>query len=348
MESRTDRRGFLGVALAGSAATGAFLSHEDRTLAAALQKNGQTPSTGPATYQSPASAKPYSGDPLPTGKIGPLTISRLVLGGNLIGGWAHSRDLMYVSGLVRAYNTEPKVFETLALAEQSGINTIQVDPACVDFIEKYRRDHAGTIQMIVCFHPDRDDEKVRRQVDDLVSRGANALYTHGEFTDRLVMADDLRPLSRALEIARSAGVPAGLGSHSLQTPIASEKAGLGPDFYVKTFHPDSYWSATPEQNREEWCWYNGRRPEHDQYHDNIFDLHPDQTAEFFAGVKVPWIAFKVMAAGALNPQIGFTHAFSRGADFILAGMFDFQLALDVDIAVKAIRRAQKRERPWFG
>ena len=45
---------------------------------------------------------------LPKGKIGEHEISRLVAGGNLIGGWAHSRDLRYVPALFRAYNSEKK------------------------------------------------------------------------------------------------------------------------------------------------------------------------------------------------------------------------------------------------
>ena len=40
---------------------------------------------------------------LPRGKIGEHELSRLVLGGNLIGGWAHSRDLIYVPSLFRAW-----------------------------------------------------------------------------------------------------------------------------------------------------------------------------------------------------------------------------------------------------
>ena len=63
---------------------------------------------------------------LPKGKIGEHEISRLVAGGNLIGGWAHARDLQYVSSLFRAYNTEKKIFETLMLAEKAGINTINI------------------------------------------------------------------------------------------------------------------------------------------------------------------------------------------------------------------------------
>ena len=63
---------------------------------------------------------------LPKGKIGNHEISRLVAGGNLIGGWAHARDLIYASSLFKAYNTEKKVYETLMLAEQAGINTINI------------------------------------------------------------------------------------------------------------------------------------------------------------------------------------------------------------------------------
>jgi len=38
---------------------------------------------------------------LPAGKIGNVTISRLICGGNLVSGYAHSRDLIYVSPLLK-------------------------------------------------------------------------------------------------------------------------------------------------------------------------------------------------------------------------------------------------------
>jgi NAD(P)H-dependent flavin oxidoreductase YrpB (nitropropane dioxygenase family) len=63
-------------------------------------------------------------------------------------------------------------------------------------------------------------------------------------------------------------------------------------------------------------------------------------------VTKPWVAFKVLAAGAINPQQGFAHAFRSGADFIAVGMFDFQLKQDCELAARAIRRAQTRSRPW--
>jgi hypothetical protein len=61
---------------------------------------------------------------MPTGKIGGQEFSRLMMGGNLISGYAHSRDLSYVSNLMRRYNTPAKVRQTLELGEAYGITAI--------------------------------------------------------------------------------------------------------------------------------------------------------------------------------------------------------------------------------
>lgn len=50
-------------------------------------------------------------------------------------------------------------------------------------------------------------------------------------------------------------------------------------------------------------------------------------------------------AGAIPPRAGFTHAFSNGADFVLAGMFDRQIAEDVAIAKEVLSKVQ-RPYPW--
>jgi hypothetical protein len=269
------------------------------------------------------------------------------MGGNLIGGYAHSRDLLYVARLLREYNTDSKIFETFEIAEQSGVNMVQVSSGSVDHVVRYRKERGGKIQMMVCVDVDQADVgKVKDQIREFVDKGVELLYTHGERTDRQMMAGHVDVVGRTVDLIKAAGVPAGIGSHSLETPIASEKHGLNPDYYVKTFHPDNYWSATPAGKREEWCWYNGSSPDHDRYHDNIFDLNPGRTIDFMKSVTKPWFAFKVMAAGALPAQIGINFAFQHGADFVIAGMFDFQIAADVEIAVKALRRTKVRERPW--
>jgi len=65
-------------------------------------------------------------------------------------------------------------------------------------------------------------------------------------------------------------------------------------------------------------------------------------------VKVPWIAFKVLAAGAISPTSGFKFAFQEGADFIAVGMCDFHVEDNVKVVKSLFARGIKRERPWTG
>jgi hypothetical protein len=122
-------------------------------------------------------------------------------------------------------------------------------------------------------------------------------------------------------------------------PVACEKAGIDVDFYMKTLHSDNYWSATPKEDRPE----SGLPP-----HDNMFCTTPEETVEFMKKVDKPWIAYKVMAAGAIHPKDAFKYAYENGADFICAGMFDFQVREDVILAEDTLSGKMNRQRPWRG
>jgi len=67
-----------------------------------------------------------------------------------------------------------------------------------------------------------------------------------------------------------------------------------------------------------------------------------------ATVEKPWVAFKVMAAGAIHPQVALHHAFHNGADFVIAGMFDFQVEQDAKLAISTVPKFLNRQRPWRG
>jgi hypothetical protein len=337
MNDKTNRRSFLNTAMCGAAGAGVAWTLEERILLAALE-DGAGQDAPPKPSIAPGS--------LPCGKIGNVSVSRLFMGSNLIGGWSHSRDLLYMSQLFKAYNTERKIFDSLEIAEQCGINTI-IDPG-QELIDKYRRERNGKMQTLVCFGVEYDKVKLRDQIKSLVDHGNAMIYTHGEATDRAIMDGKMDTIGLTLDLIHEQGVPAGVGAHSLETPIVCEKNKLPADFYVKTFHMDRYWSATPVQRREEYCWYKPQADDHDGYHDNMWCLDAEKTASFMETVAKPWIAFKVMAAGAIAPQMAFSHAYRNGADFIVAGMFDFQIEDDVKIAIDALRKIDARKRPWCG
>jgi NAD(P)H-dependent flavin oxidoreductase YrpB (nitropropane dioxygenase family) len=85
-------------------------------------------------------------------------------------------------------------------------------------------------------------------------------------------------------------------------------------------------------------------------HDNSWCNDPQAVVDFIAGVAKPWIAFKILAAGAIAPRAAFPYAFNSGADFILVGMFDWQVAEDAALASRVIRiiggADSKRTRKW--
>ncbi len=252
---------------------------------------------------------------LPFGKILDKQVSRVIAGGNLIGGWSHARDLIYVSKLFKAYNTENK------------------------------RIFGSNLQTITQVHPKKED--IYSHVDKVIDLGVDFIQIQGNCCDWRVRDNEIDVLVKCIDHIRQQGYPAGLGAHSVQALIACDQAGIEPDFFMKTFHHDNYWSAHPEKNRFPFTVDGKRSGNHDDFHDNMFCLFAEETDEFMKKKEIPWIAFKVLAGGAIHPEDGFRYAFEKGADFICVGMFDWQIVEDVNIALDVLDGLGARERRWY-
>jgi uncharacterized membrane protein YphA (DoxX/SURF4 family) len=302
-------------------------SYEERLLQA---NTTQPDASSGATIKSfsYASLKDLKGT-LPKAKIGDLELSRMIAGGNLMGGWAHARDLIYVSKLVKSYHHDQKIFETFKIAEACGVNTILTNPQLNRVINKYWRTQGGNIQFISDCGYQMDPVK---GIELSIEGGAHACYVQGGIADQFVIDGRVDELGECVEIIRKNGIPGGIGGHRIETIKACVEAGIKPDFWVKTIHHVDYWSAIPEEEN-----------------DNIWCYDPDETVAYMENLEEPWIGFKTLAAGAIHPDVGFPYAFKAGADFICVGMYDFQVVEDVNLVLEVLGDESlktDRRRPW--
>jgi hypothetical protein len=176
-----------------------------------------------------------------------------------------------------------------------------------------------------------------------IDNGASACYIHGGYADSYVRAGRIDKIAAALEFIKSNGIPGGIGAHRLETVKACVDYGLDPDFWMKTLHTKSYLNVKHELDPDQIT-----RNDEVMYK-NIFCDHTEETVRYMSALSQPWIAFKILAAGAIEPEQGFRYAFEKGADFICVGMYDFQVVDNANLATRVLKTEFKnhRPRPWL-
>lgn len=278
--------------------------------------------------------------PVPKGRLGNLEIGRMICGSNLISGFAHSRDLIYVSQLLKTYFTEKKVLETFWLCEQCGIDATAVSarPEPVRILNEYRK-AGGTMKWIAPTYPKEED--YRSNIDFAIDNGAGAAMIMGNIGDKWAREGKFDLIAEVLAYIKTKGVPAGLAGHELATIRGAEEHQVGADFYMKTLHSRDYWSWQPGQEKDKMIIDNYAI-------DNYWERTPEETITYMESIDKPWIAFKVLAAGAVHPKKGFRYAFENGADFICVGMFDYQIVENANILTATLDSPEfRRSRQWM-
>jgi len=285
---------------------------------------------------------------MPTGKIGNMSVGRLISGSNLISMNMHARDLHYVRSLASHYNTEERIFMTLKKCEELGANTIVLKNHNFKHLRlsRYWDEWGGKMQWLADVIT-TDINRYEKLVVEHLELGASSVYLWGGASDIWYHQNKQENIVRAFEIMKKYDVPVGICAHRLEPIEFCVREGLDPDYYMKTLHHDRYWSAHPEENRRFMEMYEKDSPHHAEYHDNMYCHDHEETVAFMQDVNVPWIAFKVLAAGAIQPKDGIDYAFQSGADFICLGMFDFQVKEDAEITRESVARAKGRKRRWF-
>ncbi|MCX6911221.1 MAG: hypothetical protein NTY01_24705, partial [Verrucomicrobia bacterium] len=148
-----------------------------------LATTGAMLAAGASAVAAEAGAPAKGASALPKGKICGMEVSRILLGGNLLTHFTHSRELKYVYTLTRHYNTDEKILETLAVAEQNGVNTLVIHtvPAALKVLQQHRKERGGRMQWIICTTAPIEPglQKYRESVQKMVDDGTDAIYVWG-------------------------------------------------------------------------------------------------------------------------------------------------------------------------
>ncbi len=221
---------------------------------------------------------------LPTIKLGPHSVTRLILGGNPIYGYSHFNKLL--SQHMTDWHTPERVVELLKRCEQAGINTWQNSYAerTLEDIDRVRK--AGVKFNWLCLGKG-DWDRYPERIADAAKRKPIGIAPHGALAERLHRQNKLTALTDLLKRIRDQGVLVGLSAHNPAVIELAEEKGWDVDYYMC-------------------CLYYLTRPR-EEYRKLLGDALPlgeiylpDDPPRMFRVIraaKKPCLAYKLLAAG---------------------------------------------------
>src|SRR5262249_20522492 len=148
---------------------------------------------------APADVQAAAQSPLPTVKVGPHAVTRLILGGNPI--YGHSHFNKHFSQHLIDWHTPEHVQQLLKRAEQAGINTWQNSYAgrTLQALDHYR-EAGGKMNWPGLGKGDWDQKP--QLIDEAAKRKPIGIAPHGSLAERLHRQDKLTVLTDLLKRIR--------------------------------------------------------------------------------------------------------------------------------------------------
>ncbi len=166
---------------------------------------------------------------LPTIKLGPHSVTRLIIGGNPVYGYSHFNRLL--SQHQTDWHTPERVVELMKRCEQAGLNCWQNSYAerTLQDLDRYRA-AGGTMHWLCLGKPDWD--RYPDRIDDAARRKPIGIAPHGALAERLHRAGKLDVLTGLLKRIRDRGVLVGLSAHNPALIELAEEKGWDVDYYM--------------------------------------------------------------------------------------------------------------------
>ena len=257
-----------------------------------------------------------SADPLlPTVKLGPHEVTRLIIGGNPIYGYSHFNKILSQSQT--SWHTPERVVELLKHAEAKGINTWQNSFAerTLSDLDRYRA-AGGKLHWLCLGKPDWDEKP--HLIEEAAKRKPIGIAPHGSLGERLHRERKLTVLHDLLKRIRDQGVLVGLSAHNPALIELAEEKGWHIDYYMCCLY---YLTRSREEFDK---LFGGEAPLGEVY----LPSDPARMLKVIRATPKPCLAYKLLAAGRrvespAQVRQCFETAFNniKSTDAVIVGMY---------------------------
>ena len=252
---------------------------------------------------------------LPTIKLGPHEVTRLIIGGNPIYGYSHFNRIL--SQAMVKWHTPERVVELLRDAAARGINTWQNSYAerTLSDLDRHRAAD-GRMHWLCLGKPDWDQNP--QHIADAAKRKPIGIAPHGALAERLHRTGKLDVLTDLLKRIRDTGALVGLSAHNPAVIALAEEKGWDVDYYMCCL----YYLTRPREDFQKLL--GNDLPLGEIY----LPSDPARMFEVIKQAKKPCLAYKVLAAGrrvdsAAQVRTSFETVFAniKPSDAVIVGMW---------------------------
>ena len=244
-------------------------------------------------------------------KLGQTEVSRLALGGDLIAGHSHARDLIWTDEFMRRYNGGVTLGRTVRYCSFCGIDTAFAEPAYLVRMQEAAKEVGGELKFFANCATAEDAALAK-------AGGALGVYTRPEATDALARKGDAEGLKALFASLKATGLAVGVGAENVATVKFCVANDVLPDYWVLAFHSLDYPAATLKTK----C-------------NNIWCADPEGTAAYMKTRPEPWVAIRGLAGGAIDPVKAYRFAVANGAAAVAIDLLDYRIVEVVNGLVPA-------------
>lgn len=274
------------------------------------------------------------GNTFPRTRVEDLSLSRMIIGTNWIGGWSHRSPA--ADNMIKLKHSTPEaILPMLRVFLEHGVDTIMAPFGGIPALMKAVRmaeDETGKGMVLIdtpIINVD-DNPEARREAEQTIRAGrelgAQICLIHHSSAEQLVNKNkkQIARLDDYTKMIRDAGLVPGLSAHMPELVVYSDLNGYDVQTYIQIYNCMGF----------------------------LMQVEVETVNQIIHDAKKPVMTIKPMAAGRTTPFVGlnFSWATIRDCDMVTVGCFNENEAReDIEISLAALERRraniEKRSSP---